>query len=119
MPPWRAPADSGPALLKPVALPELDGGADSETVAEQLREQYAALTKALDDPDAGPLERGRAYGEMGMLFMATEYMPEAEACLEESDNELREMGYVVPERKKSKKQNATGELRLGDDVFTG
>ena len=74
-------AEPEPALLEPVALPELDGGADSETVAEQLREQYAALTRTLDDPDAGPLERGRAYGEMGMLFMATEYMPEAEACL--------------------------------------
>ena len=46
-------------------------------------------------------------------------LPEAEACLEESDNELRELGYGVPERKQSKEQDATGELRLGDDVFTG
>ncbi len=74
-------AAAEPATLDPVALPELDGDAGSEAVVEQLHEQFAALTTTLDDPDAGPLERGRAYGEMGMLFMATEHLPEAEACL--------------------------------------
>ncbi len=79
--PTASLAEAEPATLEPVALPELDGGTWSETVVEQLRAQYATLAQTLDDPDAGPLERGRAYGEMGMLFMATEYIPEAEACL--------------------------------------
>ena len=74
-------AEAEPAVLLPVAFPELDGEAGSGTVIEQLREQYAGLTKILADPDAGPLERGRAYGEMGMLFLATEHPSEAEACL--------------------------------------
>ena len=74
-------AEAEPAVLEPVAFPELDGEAGSGTVIEQLREQYAGLTKTLGDPDAGPLERGRAYGEMGMLFLATEHASEAEACL--------------------------------------
>lgn len=78
--PAAAPVESEPAALQPVALPDLDGSAPSDAVVEQLREQYAALTRTLDDPDAGPLERGRAYGETGMLFMATEHIAEAEAC---------------------------------------
>ena len=78
--PAAPPAEAEPAILEPVAFPALDGDAGPETVVEQLREQYAALTQTLDDPDAGPLERGRAYGEMGMLFMATAHVQEAEAC---------------------------------------
>ena len=73
----------------------------------------------LDVPADAP-ERGLWRRSVPDLVSAiAEALPEAEACLEESDTELREMGYVVPERKKSKKQDATGELRLGDDVFTG
>ena len=65
-------------------------------------------------------ERGGYRRSIAALVSAiAEALPEAEACLEESDNELRELGYGIPERKKSKKQDATGELRLGDDVFTG
>ena len=65
-------------------------------------------------------ERGGYRRSIAALVEAIEKaLPEAQDVLEQSDAELREMGYVVPERKKSKKQDATGELRLGDDVFTG
>ena len=65
-------------------------------------------------------ERGGYRRNIAALVEAIEKaLPEAQDVLEQSDDELREMGYVVPERKKSKKQDATGELRLGDDVFTG
>ncbi len=79
--PASAPLESEPAALQPVALPDLDESTASEAVVEQLREQFGALTKTLDDDAAGPLERGRAYGETGMLLMATGHAPEAEACL--------------------------------------
>ena len=66
------------------------------------------------------IERGGYRRSIADLVEAIEKaLPEAQDVLEQSDAELREMGYVVPERKKSKKQDATGELRLGDDVFTG
>ena len=65
-------------------------------------------------------ERGGYRRSVPALVSAiAEALPEAEACLEESDNKLRELGYGIPERKKSKKQDATDELRLGDDVFVG
>ena len=73
----------------------------------------------LDVPAEAP-ERGLWRRRVPALVSAiAEALPEAEACLEESDNELRELGYGIPERKKSKEQDATGELRLGGDVFTG
>lgn len=65
-------------------------------------------------------ERGGYRRSIAALVEAIEKaLPEAQDVLEQSDDELRAEGYVVPERKKSKKQDATGELRLGDDVFTG
>ena len=65
-------------------------------------------------------ERGGYRRSIAALVEAIEKaLPEAQDVLEQSDAELRAEGYVVPERKKSKKQDATGELRLGDDVFTG
>ena len=65
-------------------------------------------------------ERGGYRRSIAALVEAIEKaLPEAQDVLEQSDDELRAEGYVVLERKKSKKQDATGELRLGDDVFTG
>ena len=65
-------------------------------------------------------ERGGYRRSIAALVEAIEKaLPEAQDVLEQSDDELRAEGYVVPERKKSKEQDATGELRLGDDVFTG
>ena len=60
-----------PALL-PVVLPDLDRAHTS--VRAQLREAYAALTAA------GPARAGEAYGELGKLLMAGEYLDQAERC---------------------------------------
>ena len=66
------------------------------------------------------IERGGYRRSIAALVEAIEKaLPEAQDVLEQTDDELRAEGYVVPERKKSKEQDATGELRLGDDVFTG
>ena len=43
----------------------------------------------------------------------------AEACLEESDAELRAEGFTVPERETSKKADSVGDVRLGDITFAG
>lgn len=75
-----APAAPEAPVLQPVELPELDATGGPETVGARLRQRHAALAQALDDPDAGPLERGRAYGELGMLLMAADHLGEAEAC---------------------------------------
>ena len=73
-------AAADPTAVQPVALPDLDGGGPSEPVREQLRQQYAVLTTAIADPQAEPSALGRAYGEMGRLFLATDYANEAETC---------------------------------------
>ncbi|MCY4602283.1 MAG: tetratricopeptide repeat protein [Acidobacteria bacterium] len=73
-------AAADPTAVQPVALPDLDGGGASEPVREQLRQQYAVLTTAIADPQAEPSALGRAYGEMGRLFLATDYANEAETC---------------------------------------
>ena len=69
-----------PSALQPVTLPDLDGGRASESVREQIRQQYAALMTTIDDPEAEPSALGRAYGEMGKLLLAAEYASEAESC---------------------------------------
>ena len=60
------------ATLLPVALPDL--GRAHTSVQAQLREAYEALS------GAEPARRGEAYGELGKLLMAGEYLDEAERC---------------------------------------
>ena len=62
-----------PALL-PVVLPDLSRM--HEVVQEQMREAYASLM-ALE-----PGERSLAYGQLGTLLMAGEYLAEAERCFQ-------------------------------------
>jgi len=64
-------AATEPTLL-PVVLPDL--GRAHAAVRAQLREAHAALTAA------GPGRRGEAYGELGKLLMAGDYVDEAERC---------------------------------------
>ena len=68
-----------PAAVQPVALPDLTAGAGSETVRDRIREEYSALMETID---AGPEPSvlGRAYGELGKLFLAADYASEAETC---------------------------------------
>ena len=60
-----------PALL-PIVLPDLDRAHTS--VRAQLREAYAALS------GAGSVRAGEAYGDLGKLLMAGEYLDQAERC---------------------------------------
>ena len=60
------------AALLPVALPDLARAHAS--VQAQLREAYEALTAA------EPARHGEAYGELGKLLMAGDYVDEAERC---------------------------------------
>ena len=65
-------------------------------------------------------ERGGYRRSIAALVEAIEKaLPEAQDVLEQSDDELRAEGYVVPERKKSKKQDATGDVVIGDVTFSG
>src|SRR5262245_14348051 len=72
------PTPSRPAL-ESVALPDLTNAAES--VQSQVRARYAALTAAIDKPDTSAHVLADAYGEMGKLFIATEYYDAAQACL--------------------------------------
>jgi tetratricopeptide (TPR) repeat protein len=49
-------------------------------VQAQLREQFAALQQQIRKPDATPAAQAAAYGEMGRLFMATEFLDSAGRC---------------------------------------
>ena len=46
-------------------------------------------------------------------------LPQAEAVLEESDAALRALGYDIPERETSKRQDSIGDVVIGDVVFAG
>jgi Flp pilus assembly protein TadD len=50
-------------------------------LAAQLREQYAAMNRAIARPDVSPVELADGYGAMGKLLMAADYLNSAEACL--------------------------------------
>ena len=73
------PKPSRPAL-KSVTLPDLATAAES--VQSQVRTRYAALTAAIDTPDISAQMLADAYGEMGKLFIATEYYDAAQSSLE-------------------------------------
>jgi tetratricopeptide (TPR) repeat protein len=64
--------------LKPVSLPDISTAADS--VQTQLRERYAALELKIKDSSTPVPELAEAYGDMGKLLMATEYLDTAEVC---------------------------------------
>jgi tetratricopeptide (TPR) repeat protein len=61
-----------------VVLPDLSSTA--EQVQARIREGHAAMTAVVSRLDAAPKERAAAYGEMGKLFVAAEYLDVAEAC---------------------------------------
>ena len=58
------------AALPPVTLPDLSSQAES--VQEQVRERYASLVDSTER-GAPPGERGTAYGELGLILMASGY----------------------------------------------
>ena len=66
------------AALRPLSLPDLTGAA--EPVQTQLRERYASLQRLVDSPGTPASDLADAYGEMGKLLLATEYLDAAESC---------------------------------------
>ena len=65
-------------------------------------------------------ERGGYRRSIADLVEAIEKaLPEAQDVLEQSDDELRAEGYVVPDRETSKKADSVGDVRLGDITFSG
>ncbi|MGH9148709.1 MAG: tetratricopeptide repeat protein, partial [Vicinamibacterales bacterium] len=64
--------------LKPVSLPDISTAAP--TVQTQLRERHAALELKVKNSATPVPELAEAYGDMGKLLMATEYLDAAEAC---------------------------------------
>ena len=75
--PAASPAAATPAVA-PVTLPDISGVAVS--VQGQLREQHAKMTSVVAQPEAPPGARAAAYGDMGRLFIATEFYAAAERC---------------------------------------
>jgi tetratricopeptide (TPR) repeat protein len=64
--------------LRSVSLPDLSRVAVS--VQAQVRERHSGLQKTIQDPGATALQLGNAYGEMGKLFMAADYLDASESC---------------------------------------
>ena len=62
----------------PVALPDVSRLHPS--VQRQLREAHASLMAGARRPDVSPPARADAFGEMGVLFMATRFSDQAERC---------------------------------------
>ena len=67
-----------PGAIRPVTLPDLSKM--SRPVQDQLREAHAALERRKNAPGSLPRELGSAYGDLGSLLMAGEYLDAAEAC---------------------------------------
>ena len=70
--------DRGAQALLQVDLPDVSRLHAS--VQQQLRDAHAALMTAEASTDVTPRERADAFGELGMLFMATRFGDEAERC---------------------------------------
>ncbi len=65
-------------FLETVALP--DAGRLHPAVQRQLAEAYRFLLAVARDPAAATHARSEAYGELGKLFMAAEFLQHAERC---------------------------------------
>ena len=80
-PPATTGATSGAAVdsaRPPVELPDISSAA--APVQAQLRERYASLQQAIGSGNTPPAALAAAYGEMGRLLMATEFLDSAERC---------------------------------------
>ena len=65
-------------------------------------------------------ERGGYRRSIAALVEAIEKaLPEAQDVLEQTDDELREEGYVVPPRETSKNPSYPGDVVIGDVTFSG
>lgn len=69
---------TGRPPLRPVPLPDLSRM--SESVRQQFRTEHSALALKIEDPRIPAADLGRAYGEMGKLFLAAQHRDAAESC---------------------------------------
>jgi tetratricopeptide (TPR) repeat protein len=74
------PAGARAAAEQPIALPDISRV--DAAVQTQLREQHVKMTTAVASASGSPAERAAAYGEMGKLFIATEFYDAAERALQ-------------------------------------
>ena len=70
--------DRDATLLQTGSLPDVSRLHPS--VQQQLTEAYRSLMTVARNPEVSPRERSDAYGEMGTLLMAAEFLPAAERC---------------------------------------
>jgi tetratricopeptide (TPR) repeat protein len=77
-PPVSAQQATKPSLRR-VALPEIASA--SAAVQSQLRAQYASLQSTIESTGRPAADLAAAYGQMGMLLLAAEYLDAAESCL--------------------------------------
>jgi tetratricopeptide (TPR) repeat protein len=76
--PASSTARPAPETTSAVELPDISGAA--APVQAQLRERFASLQQQIGRPGTPPAELAAAYGEMGKLFIATEFLDPAERC---------------------------------------
>lgn len=69
----------GRSALEAVPLPDISNA--SAPVQEQIRVRYASLQAAIANARSPAAELAAAYGEMGKLFIAAEYLDAAAGCL--------------------------------------
>jgi tetratricopeptide (TPR) repeat protein len=90
-------AGAGAEAISTIELPDISGAA--APVQAQLREQFAALQQQIGKSDATPAARASAYGAMGRLFMATEFLDPAGRCFGNAGalepNEMRWTYYLA------------------------
>src|SRR5947209_9509896 len=64
--------------IMPVTMPDISGAA--QPVQTQLRDAYGAMQQKIANPTTPAAELAAAYGDMGKLFLATEYLDAAKTC---------------------------------------
>jgi tetratricopeptide (TPR) repeat protein len=73
-----APAPA-PFTVRPITLPNLSNA--DESVQAKIRGSEAALRAVANRPETPPATLAEAYGDLGRLLLAAEYLDTAEACL--------------------------------------
>jgi tetratricopeptide (TPR) repeat protein len=95
-PPPEVASDSGRGSVQSIELPDIS--ATAGPVQAQLRKQFAELQQQIGRPDATPAARASAYGAMGRLFMATEFLDASSRCFANAaslePNEMRWTYYL-------------------------
>ena len=72
---------AGSGAIRPMAaveMPDISGAAGP--VQAQIRAQWASLQQQIGSPGTPAAARAAAYGEMGKLFLVTEFFEAAERC---------------------------------------